>query len=1100
MKSAGGLRDDADEGTHFSDLNITEDPVVFEGTCGSGCSPGATTLTVNVTQGVGTQGEGRYLIDTNPAKVITTGTIIGGLMSGRQPQATFAGTSFPVSTFLETSQAIPSQTGNIAPGTVTVPLVTTGVPAGFATNTAALGAATGVACISDATTVQQHFEMTPYTVLDGSHLQLTLQRPHQTGATIAVGGLCGYGLEQTADTLDGIRQVFPVSGSTSATTLLYAGGISALVGQQGYTSAFANISLVVATIVRAGNVVTLTTAGNFGPDLNGLTLTVQGVADPSYNGNYVVTTTGPNTLTYTSNGPDSSSTGGTLTFLNGGYALYPMAEVTGVYNAATKAIDGQLTLAANTVPWAAGDAVEEPHYYLERVYPDTQHIDEFIPRPTSQLTSGISYGTNNGPGLVGYLISNTVPATSYFGNGGTHLVPDTGIQVLGLWSQALELEAGETSAIHVNCNSHGCNKWNSGYNLFQMDTGVGQDSINFAPQSSMLNFALRGTGYQFTPQAFTAGTINVTTLNAGSVHGLFTGTVQASSLPVFAGSGAAHAVGAVPDAGANAGSTRYLREDGTWSVPAGTMPSSASLMAAYLMNEGAGTTLADSSGQGNSATVAGPTWEGTRDLDFGMAYNAAFPQGSTVVLPAALNAAQTFMLLAYFPIEGSQAAPQAPGYGVRSGYSAIMGGTTQQHVNLLAGLQDRTFSYKFHAFNTDGTEAGEFMPPGWHVFTLTCGSPGVPAHEYYDGAEVGSYTAQGQNTCPVPASGHYVLGASPAYSSQVFLGKFAGMWAWSTALSAGDVAKAAANALALLDQKGIARNFRAATNAAPQVLVLGDSRSSGYTLPFGADWPDQMVLTDTSYTHTNLAVPSEQTPDMCNAFDLAYGSHVGRGSGPVVTTIWAGMSDLQVGSTTAQTMANALKCVVQKAKALGRVVLATEISGTGSNTDATRDALNAILRAQAFGWGVDNLADLATEPHLGPDGASANTACFPDNLHPGAACEPYITGVMQNAVNELLGSSETARHQTAAASYQEVAGDRYLDLTGSAVQSVTLPDCTGYSLVRQVLNLGVSAATIGTANSQVLLGAGSVAVGARAMFVPVPNAPGTAGCKWERTQ
>ncbi len=110
-------------------------------------------------------------------------------------------------------------------------------------------------------------------------------------------------------------------------------------------------------------------------------------------------------------------------------------------------------------------------------------------------------------------------------------------------------------------------------------------------------------------------------------------------------------------------------------------------------------------------------------------------------------------------------------------------------------------------------------------------------------------------------------------------------------------------------------------------------------------------------------------------------------------------------------MANALKCVVQKAKALGRVVLATEISGTGSNTDATRDALNAILRAQAFGWGVDNLADLATEPHLGPDGASANTACFPDNLHPGTACEPYITGVMQNAVNELLGSSETARHQ-----------------------------------------------------------------------------------------
>ncbi len=106
-----------------------------------------------------------------------------------------------------------------------------------------------------------------------------------------------------------------MAGSTSATTLLYAGGISAVVGQQGFTSAFANVSLVVASIARAGNVVTVTTAGNFAADLNGLTLTVQGVADSSYNGNYAVTTTGPNTLTYTDNGPDSTSSGGTLTFL-----------------------------------------------------------------------------------------------------------------------------------------------------------------------------------------------------------------------------------------------------------------------------------------------------------------------------------------------------------------------------------------------------------------------------------------------------------------------------------------------------------------------------------------------------------------------------------------------------------------------------------------------------------------------------------------------------------------------------------------------------------------------------------------------------------------
>ncbi len=39
--------------------------------------------------------------------------------------------------------------------------------------------------------------------------------------------------------------------------------------------------------------------------------------------------------------------------------------------------------------------------------------------------------------------------------------------------------------------------------------------------------------------------------------------------PVFVGSGVSHATGLVPDPGASAGTTKYLREDGSWAVPAG---------------------------------------------------------------------------------------------------------------------------------------------------------------------------------------------------------------------------------------------------------------------------------------------------------------------------------------------------------------------------------------------------------------------------------------------------------------------------------------------------------------------------------------------------
>ena len=537
MVASGGFRDEADEGSHPFDLNFVEDSRVFEGTCASGCSSGSTVVQISPTANAGTQGEGRYLIDLNPSKTISGGTITGGTVGGRQPTVSFAGTSFPVSTLLETGQTIPTQAQNISPGTVTFAIVTSGVPAGFASSTAALPATSGVACISDVLidgTQAMEFETAHYNVVDASHLQMTLLRPHANGATVAVGGLCGYGLEQTVDTTAGIRQVFPVIASTSPTSLIYAGGISTVVGQQGTNSAYANVNLVVSSIARSGNVVTVTTAGNFPADLNGLTLNVQGVTDSSYNGSFAVTTTGPNTLTYAAPGANSTSAGGTLTLVTGGFTLYPMAEVLSVFNTTTKAVDGQMTLAPNTVAWAAGDAVEMPHYFQEAVHGDTEYIGQVTPRANQATTTGLSYESGAGPGLTGWTVNNGVPASAYFGNGGTHTVPSVGMAVQGVWNHSMELEAGENAAIEVHCNSHGCNKWNSGYDLFQMDTSVGLDRMNYSPATSTLNFALRGTNYQFTPSGLTLGTLNVTNLNAGTINGTApasgTGTVTPAAV------------------------------------------------------------------------------------------------------------------------------------------------------------------------------------------------------------------------------------------------------------------------------------------------------------------------------------------------------------------------------------------------------------------------------------------------------------------------------------------------------------------------------------------------------------------------------------------
>src|SRR6185437_2450197 len=102
---------------------------------------------------------------------------------------TFSGTSFPVSVFVATATAAQSQANNIAPGTLTLTIETTGAPAGFATSTAALPAQSGVACVAEPNGVNPNeFELASYTVVDGTHLQLTLEHAHRAGATVAVGG------------------------------------------------------------------------------------------------------------------------------------------------------------------------------------------------------------------------------------------------------------------------------------------------------------------------------------------------------------------------------------------------------------------------------------------------------------------------------------------------------------------------------------------------------------------------------------------------------------------------------------------------------------------------------------------------------------------------------------------------------------------------------------------------------------------------------------------------------------------------------------------------------------------------------------------------
>lgn len=527
------------------------------------------------------------------------------------------------------------------------------------------------------------------------------------------------------------------------------------------------------------------------------------------------------------------------------------------------------------------------------------------------------------------------------------------------------------------------------------------------------------------------------------------------------------------------------------------MPERDNLLAEYLLNEGAGTVADDTSGNNNTGIIVGsPVWDGSSDLNF------TARNGQYISLPTVVNALQTWQILFYNPpfSQSLTAVGAAPLYSNPVGAASVLCGSNSVIPCFVNNLYFAGQSSNFDAFNTDKTEAAPYLQAGWHVVTYICGSTQGLAHILYDGAEVGSYITQGSNTCPVSNTGNYQLGGSSinGQDETTFVGKMAGMWAWNVPLTVAEAQLAGKTALSYLQAKGIPLSYPSLSSTTPLVLTGLDSRTAGAGEGNSATsiWPTEMKLTDSTYKVINLAISGETVFDTVNQFSILYKLQFVPNTVPVIIVLWGGVNDTRF-QTASQIGAN-LKSLVQQAKALGaRIVLATEISANGQ--DSNKNALNTILRAQAAGWGADNLADLATDPVLGADGAATDTTYFADGLHPNSTAEPHITAIMQDAINELLGSTAANPTQVSAFQYQEVAGDDYVLLIGNLPQLVTLPDCTGYTLPRQITT-GIGGGTVVSQVNQTLTGSSVLKANSTALFSPTPGALATSGCSWQRTQ
>ena len=120
----------------------------------------------------------------------------------------------------------------------------------------------------------------------------------------------------------------------------------------------------------------------------------------------------------------------------------------------------------------------------------------------------------------------------------------------------------------------------SGYWTWTIINGGSNETlqIGFATQSANTVLAAP-SGSAGVPGFRVLVAADIPSLDAAKIT---TGTIATARLAVFGASGGGHTAGIVPDPGSTAGTTKYLREDGTWSVPPGTGGGSATLPTDYI--------------------------------------------------------------------------------------------------------------------------------------------------------------------------------------------------------------------------------------------------------------------------------------------------------------------------------------------------------------------------------------------------------------------------------------------------------------------------------------------------------------------------------------
>lgn len=515
----------------------------------------------------------------------------------------------------------------------------------------------------------------------------------------------------------------------------------------------------------------------------------------------------------------------------------------------------------------------------------------------------------------------------------------------------------------------------------------------------------------------------------------------------------------------------------------------------YKFQDGTGTTVADSSGNGNTATFnsSGPTWTST---------GLSFVPGQGVALPAALNGTQTFVAAFYVnPITTGNNDPSNPyPFVVTSSLDNLAANLTEMTYNGGTTNNIQTANYP-GVFRTSHQTIGLQPATGFHVVSWELGISGTSVdHVYVDGIEVSYKPPQAANG-GLQTSGNFFIGASlGVFSNAGLYGTMYRMRTYSTMLTAAQVQQVSQSMAQEVASRGVQEVPSLIASSQPVIHFIGDSITFG----LGVATPYPTLITLASYptfTPVNWGIPGANLQAMVanesNRVDLQCTTTMG----PAIATVFAGTNDWITGGSGFSVLQNLIGEVQTLKKAGCQVYVVTMLS-RGGGQDTNKNLYDGQILQFWKNGGADGVIDIAANPLLGADGASANATYFQsDQVHPTQAGQQLLANAFQNTLNYFFGNNLANPNVVTANTYQMLSSDGAVTAAPTGAAAYTMPDCTGPSGVTYTISnpQAISVLTIVGQSNQPINGLATpitIPSNSTVTLRDVANPKTVSGCHW----